>query len=443
MKISFKTIIARLQNQIGQVQRQEKGVALVYLALVMMVLIGFAGIAIDGSNVYMQRRRMQTAADAAALAGIRSLAVARDNDQVTEDLTRIAQANGAGNEPENVQATRLDDNTMISVQTSATFPTYFAKLFYFDDFTVGATAKAEYTPVKKMKDLFPLGLPCDCVAFGQDVTFENQYNDTALEFCPVNIDIKPGESFNIRDYVHYVDSPEAVDWTKVTFVYVTPPQPINWHLSDFNSGISVTAAASDAATGTGNVGTGRYRIYVKRTSQATYDGFVTIRVQNSKSITTVTKCAAPVPSTNHCKFTWLDWDGPATTSDELFENIADFTRSGPWEIGDWVNAGPPWVTNLQCKDQLDQLLDQPVHIPLYNETVTDGSHNSTTTYPSYQICGFAEFVLKSYNFNVNPKWITGEFVPAVVKSVESDAEAPDYGMRSIHLLNADAGIITP
>ncbi|MCX6045371.1 MAG: Tad domain-containing protein [Chloroflexi bacterium] len=425
-------------------RRQEKGVTLIYLALVLMVLIGFAGIAIDGSNVYMQRRRMQTAADAAALTGIRSLAVARDNDQVIADLTSIAQANGAGSEPENIQTTRLNDNTMISVQTSATFPTYFAKLFYFDDFTVGATAKAEFTPVKKMKDLFPLALPCDCVALGQDVTFENQYNDTALASCLQTpyLYVKPGESFNIRDYVHYADSPEAVDWTKVTFTYAIQPQPANWHLSDFNSGTSVTVAASDAAAGTGNAGAGRYRIIVRRTSQTITDDTIIIRVQNTTSVTSNHKCPAPVPSTNPCKFTWLDWDGPSTTSDELFENIADFTRSGPWEIGDWVNAGPPWVTNLQCKDQLDQLLEQPVHIPLYNETVTDGSHNSTTTYPSYQICGFAEFVLKDYNFNTNPKTLTGEFVPAVVKSVESDAAAPDYGMRSIHLLNADAATST-
>jgi Flp pilus assembly protein TadG len=439
MFIIFKTIITKLQYHVEQVRRQENGVTLIYLALVLMVLIGFAGIAIDGSNVYMQRRRMQTAADAAALAGARSMALMGDNTQVAHDLERIAHANGAGDKSNNVKSALLEDNTTVSVNTSETFPTYFAKLFNFNDFTVGAAAKAEYAPVKKMNDFFPLGLPCDCVDFGHDVTFENTSNDSALEFCPVNLNIKPGQQFNIRDYVHYIESAEPVDWTKVVFTYADykandQVQPADWHLSDFNNALAVTVSTTDAAAGTGNHGAGRYRIYVARTGQTKYDGYMTIRVQNSSSNISSAKCPAPHPSTNQCKFTWLDWDGAPTTDDELFQNFADYTRSGPWQIGDWMPSGPTSVTNFQCVDRLDQAIDRPVHIPLYDEKVTDGSHNSSTSHPVYHVCGFAEFVLKAYDFNTNPKWLSGEFVPAVVQGIESAKDTPDYGMRSIHLI---------
>ncbi len=43
----------------------ETGSAMVYFALVLFILVGMAAIALDGSNAYIQRRRMVTAADAA------------------------------------------------------------------------------------------------------------------------------------------------------------------------------------------------------------------------------------------------------------------------------------------------------------------------------------------------------------------------------------------
>ena len=52
---------------------QENGQAIVILALVMVVLLAFAALAIDGGNAYVERRRAQNAADAAALAGAREL----------------------------------------------------------------------------------------------------------------------------------------------------------------------------------------------------------------------------------------------------------------------------------------------------------------------------------------------------------------------------------
>lgn len=441
----FKTAINRIYLIGLEVRRQEKGVALIYMALASMAFIALAALALDGSNLYAQRRRMQTAADAAALAGVRSMALNQDSAQVIQDLKSLAHSNGAGNQPNDIRSAQNDEDRTINVTTRTTVPSYFAKLFNFNDFTVGANAKAEYAPVKKIDNLFPVAVNCDCVEFGQTLTFESQVLDSELEFCTFNLNVKPGQTFDLRDYVHYKDSTEPVDWTKVTFMYTgyganSPTTPDNWHLTDFNSGIPVQTAPSDAATGTGNVGSGRYRIYVARNDELQYDDTMTIRVQSSSNNIDSGKCPPPKPSTNQCKFTWIDWDGAPTTDDELFQNFSDQTRSGPWEIGDWMPSGPPHVTNLQCVDNLDQYFDRPVTIPLFHDIVTDGTNNSSTTYPSYKVCGFAEFTLKAYDFNSTPKWIQGEFQPTIAKSIESDPTAPDYGLRSVHLLNADEGV---
>ena len=50
--------------------RSKRGATLVLVAIMMTALIGFAGIAVDASRLYVMRAELQTAADAAAIAGI-------------------------------------------------------------------------------------------------------------------------------------------------------------------------------------------------------------------------------------------------------------------------------------------------------------------------------------------------------------------------------------
>jgi len=53
----------------GRIAPQEKGQTLIMVALAMMALLAFLALAIDVGQVYAERRRMQNAADAGALAG--------------------------------------------------------------------------------------------------------------------------------------------------------------------------------------------------------------------------------------------------------------------------------------------------------------------------------------------------------------------------------------
>jgi hypothetical protein len=111
--------------------------------------------------------------------------------------------------------------------------------------------------------------------------------DLRADFCPSSLDIRPGQSFNIRNYVRMKNN-VAVNWNEVMFTYAQvganlPTVPSNWNLAAFNAGTTVTVGAADAATGTGNVGRGEYRIYVYRVGQTTFDDFMTIRVHPSRT----------------------------------------------------------------------------------------------------------------------------------------------------------------
>jgi hypothetical protein len=75
-------------------QAGEQGQAIVILALMMIGLLAFAALAIDGGNAYVERRRAQNGADAGALAGARQIWIQQvaENGSETDLLTVINQA---------------------------------------------------------------------------------------------------------------------------------------------------------------------------------------------------------------------------------------------------------------------------------------------------------------------------------------------------------------
>jgi hypothetical protein len=126
--------------------------------------------------------------------------------------------------------------------------------------------------------------------------------DHRADFCPSFLDIRYGQSFNIRNYVRMKDN-TPVNWAEVAFTYTTvganaPTVPANWNLAAFNAGTSVTVTSADAVTGSGNVGRGEYRVYVHRVGQTTYDDFMTIRVHPTRT----SNVSTAVCSTGACGY---------------------------------------------------------------------------------------------------------------------------------------------
>lgn len=67
------TKMQQIRHHLWELLRQQTGVALVYLSLILIPLIGLAGLAIDSAYLVYLKTRLQTTADAAALASARNL----------------------------------------------------------------------------------------------------------------------------------------------------------------------------------------------------------------------------------------------------------------------------------------------------------------------------------------------------------------------------------
>ena len=125
-----------------------------------------------------------------------------------------------------------------------------------------------------------------------------------------------------------------------------------------------------------------------------------------------------------CKLAWVDWDAnDAASTSELADDIANPSRSGLWSVGDTVAAGPE-VEHVQAvANALDQWLDKPMTIVLYDNGNQDDG---------YHICGFAKLTMTEYDFAALPPWLQGEFNISLAQG-ETDPDAEDHGLRGIRL----------
>ena len=119
----------------------------VLIALLLPALLGVIALAIDGGYAYAQRRQMQNAADAAAVAGARAFAL---QSNVNSEVSRFTSANGASSfswrqlsETQTDVLTNLSINlTNIEVTANVTFDTFFARIVGINQMTATATNPA-------------------------------------------------------------------------------------------------------------------------------------------------------------------------------------------------------------------------------------------------------------------------------------------------------------
>jgi Flp pilus assembly protein TadG len=203
----------------------ERGQALVVMVFAVIALLVIAGLAIDGGMVFLDRRRMQNAADAAALAGTRLLAGAicgegSDDAAIAAEVNHYAEKNGVpdndteagGSVTGNVVADYVDFDeavlgrvgggaipngaTGVSVTVGIGRPTYFVSLVGID--TAGASAAALAMTGRPLMGggMRPFGIPYPVVGDLSDgdcfdISFGNCDQDEADDF-PRAISSNPG-----------------------------------------------------------------------------------------------------------------------------------------------------------------------------------------------------------------------------------------------------------
>lgn len=152
----------------------ERGAALPLIAGALALLLGLSAFAVDLGWLYLNRARLQRAADAAALAGV--IHLPSNTEAVDMDTASAAAANGfpvGGNT--SLSWTALDDNKL-QVTMGSTAPGFFSRVMGFETFSLSATATAEY--VKPV----PMGSPSSCFGVGGNMS-SSVLNNAGLGHC--------------------------------------------------------------------------------------------------------------------------------------------------------------------------------------------------------------------------------------------------------------------
>jgi len=167
------TFIKRTASHSKLLATSEEGASLVYVAIVMVVLLGMAALALDGSNLYLQRRNMQTAADSAALAGVHALASGESQAKAQAEIQNYAVQN------DSTATDIVIDNNSVALNAMRPVETFFARIFGIDSVDVDAYSKVRYNPIYSIEPP-PFCFDAGCVEENRTVT---AVADEAQTYC--------------------------------------------------------------------------------------------------------------------------------------------------------------------------------------------------------------------------------------------------------------------
>lgn len=123
------------------------GQVMVLFALMLTVLVGFLGLAIDAGFLLAERRAVQNAADASALYGGRLLSQGKSKAQAEAGaLAYAAQIYGYASSDPNLQIKAQATSTQVRVEITRELPRFFLGVLYTGDWSVHANAVTRINP---------------------------------------------------------------------------------------------------------------------------------------------------------------------------------------------------------------------------------------------------------------------------------------------------------
>lgn len=132
--------------------RYRRGQVLVLTALALFALVAFVALAVDVGNVYRERRHMQNAADAGALAGAREICFGDPTQAEARAREYAVDRNGAqGSE------ITVSGGFTVTVVATETVKTFFAGVLGFNEVPVAADATAVCGKAAAASGLWPVG----------------------------------------------------------------------------------------------------------------------------------------------------------------------------------------------------------------------------------------------------------------------------------------------
>jgi len=138
--------------------RRELGQSMIIMAVAIVALIALAALIIDGGSIYLNRRRAQTAADAAAMAGAYTLCV--DHGSLGQIQATVDQYAVTENGATAVESVDVDADGQVVVQTRVESPSFFASVLGYDTDMARAEAAAGCFPPASSTNLLPIAWAC-------------------------------------------------------------------------------------------------------------------------------------------------------------------------------------------------------------------------------------------------------------------------------------------
>ena len=131
-------------------QRNERGVTIIAFALMIIVIIGFTGLAVDVGYLQLEKRKVQAAADAAAMGALREmelgntdLDVAGKNDATLNGFTDGQNDTIVSITNPPTSGTYVNQASAVSATVTRVVPTFFMRAMGQNSVTVSATAVAK------------------------------------------------------------------------------------------------------------------------------------------------------------------------------------------------------------------------------------------------------------------------------------------------------------
>jgi len=170
----------------------EEGQSLAFITFALVALLSMTALIIDGGYAYAQRRRMQNAADLAALAGARAVGMGLSAYEIQQAISYYAQANGADTfsfyyiDQNGQRVETLTSARGVHADTRRTFNTFLAAIVGINQMTAAAESEASLYGIGGTGNLLPI------------IMYDNGF---ALEY---------GQEYDLWDDQH--EAPGAFGW---------------------------------------------------------------------------------------------------------------------------------------------------------------------------------------------------------------------------------------
>ncbi len=166
----------------------EKGIAMIMVVIAMVVIIGFAALAVDFGNAATRKSRLQNACDAAALAGAQALTDIDEAADIAENIFKKNIKSNINNAEIWVPEISFPDvgtvkNHKIRVSSNEEFETILLRILGKSKMTVSAYAAAVNGPIGGASGLRPFGIDIHTWE-NYELYADDESHEITLEYGP-------------------------------------------------------------------------------------------------------------------------------------------------------------------------------------------------------------------------------------------------------------------